>query len=120
LKIDLAVESFFGRTGLDTFVKAVRQQHACVHVVTQVSIEKFLLQVLFEPGIADRTEYLNAAVQIARHPVRAADVNFSITVVREIQDPAVLKKASDNTAHSDVFGKFRHTRAQHADSTHDQ
>src|SRR5438045_1325884 len=103
LKIDLAVESFFCRTGLDPFVKAVRPQRARVDVVAQVSIKNFLLQVLFEPGIVDRTDDLNAAVQITRHPVRAADINLFITVVREIQDAAVLKKASDDAAHSDIL-----------------
>jgi len=103
LKIDLAVEFFGSRPRLDALVRSVRQQDASVHAVAQVSVESFLHQVCFQAGVVDRTDDFDPTIQIARHPVRAADVNLFITVVREVADAAVLKEAPDDTAHADIL-----------------
>ena len=75
-----------------------------------------LVELLVEHREAD----LDTAVQIPRHPVRAAEIREHIAARVEMEDAAVLEEAADDRAHADVLGKPRHARTERAHAANDQ
>jgi hypothetical protein len=70
--------------------------------------------------IHDRREDLHAAVEVARHPVGARDVDLLVAAVGEAERAPVLEEAVDDRAHLDALGEARDARAQAADAAHEQ
>ena len=71
-------------------------------------------------AILDRHHDLDAAMEVARHPVRARDVDLVLAGVREVEDAPVLEVAIDDRAHLDVVAHAGHLRAQAADAADDE
>src|ERR1041384_6006413 len=103
-----------------SFVSAVGAQAARFHVVAQVSLQDFYTQILFERGRADRRDDFDAAVEIAVHPVGAADIDFRRAVVRKVIDATMFEEAPDDAQDVDAFGESGNAGAQSADAAHDE
>src|SRR5690606_10959237 len=70
----------------------------------EVGGDDFLDQALFKLRIEDGKHALNAAEEIAAHPVGAADVHFRLVAgVLEVINAAVLQEAAHDAAHPDVL-----------------
>ena len=104
----------------DALVCAVRQKAPRLYIVAQVGGQKIVFQVLFQLRVGDRRYYLDPAVQIARHPIRAAHIDLVVTAVSKIIDPAMFEQTADDAADLDIFGKSGHAGAQHAYAADDQ
>src|SRR4030088_299719 len=59
-------------------------------------------------------------MQIARHPIGAAEVDLRLAAVLEIKDSAVFEKTAHDTAHADAFADATNPRPQRADAAHEQ
>src|SRR5215831_11091523 len=101
-KVGLTVEKEL-TGGAYRLVRSFRRQLMGIDVVAQVGLQYLVLQVRAQLGIFNRTHHLNPPAQVAMHPVGTTDINFFVAVIREIYDPAVLKKAADNAAHTNVL-----------------
>src|ERR1035438_4670854 len=82
------------------------------------------LQDLDEPGaegrVVDGDERLDAAMEVAGHPVGARDVDLVFAAVREVKRARVLEETIDERAHLDGLADAGHARAQAADAAHEQ
>src|SRR5215467_1284771 len=70
--------------------------------VTQVGGKNFRSNPLPKFRVFQRKQNLNSLVEIARHPVRAAQINVWRTAVFEVEDAAVLQKTPNDAAHSNA------------------
>ncbi len=53
-------------------------------------------------GIFEAKDYFYAFVEIARHPIGAAQIHLRVAAIAEDENPAVLEESADNAAHADV------------------
>ncbi len=74
----------------------------------------------FSSGGLDREHHLHAAIEVARHPVGARQIDLRLVVGAEDVDPAVLQEPIDDAADADVLGDARQARPQAADAANDQ
>ena len=74
-EIFVGVERLFARRGLDAHRGAVRQEVPALLVVLEIRHHDLVEHLLVHGGIEDRTEHLDAAVEIARHHVGGGDVD---------------------------------------------
>src|SRR5581483_2814441 len=98
----------FGRD--DALIVAVQQQPPSLDIVAQADIQHLFLEVVLQSRVFDGHENFDAAIQVALHPVGAADVDVFGAAVFEIDDAAMLKKASDDADDFDLFREPRHPR----------
>ena len=70
-----------------------------------------------QAAVLYREEGLDAAIEIARHQVGAADEHLFVTAVVEIVDPGMLEKASHDGRHLDVLTHPGDARTEAADAT---
>ena len=75
---------------------------------------------MLQHWIFNGKQRLHAFQQVARHPVSATNINFFFAAVGEVENPAVLEKASDNAAYLDVVADAAHARPQSANAAHHQ
>ena len=68
----------------------------------------------------DRKSDLDPAIEIARHPVGARQIEIGLAGVLEIVNPAVLEETADNADDADVFTQPGNFRPQAADAPDDQ
>ena len=61
-----------------------------------------------------------AVIDVARHQVGAAHVDFFLAVVVEVVNAAVLQEPADDADDADVFADVRQARAQTANAAHQQ
>jgi hypothetical protein len=93
---------------------------ARLDVVVERHAEHFVDHALLELGIEDRRRDLDAAVEVARHPVGGRQVDERVARVLEVVDAAVLEEAVDDRLDGDVLREAGHTGAQTADAAHAQ
>ena len=62
-------------------------------------------------GIFDREHDLDAAAEVARHPVGRGEEDLRLVAVLEIGDPRVLEVLVDDADDPDVVGDAGHARA---------
>src|SRR5207237_9113834 len=67
-----------------------------------------------------RHEHLDTLVEIARHPVGAANVDLLVAAVGEVVDAAVLQKSSHDASDTNVIAHSAHARAKGTYATDDQ
>src|SRR5271167_2745958 len=104
----------------DANVGSVTQQDAGLAVIRQVDIENLAAHALTQELVAQRHQNFDTLVEIARHPVGAADIDFFFAAIAEVVDPAVLQKTSHNAAYADAVAQAAHTRTQRANPAHDE
>src|ERR1700739_2039083 len=101
-------------------VSGIAQQDTRLSIIRQIRIENLSTNALAEKFVTQRHQHFYSLVEIARHPVGAANVNFFFATILEIIDTAVLQESSDNTAHPDAIAQTANPRAQRADAANDQ
>src|SRR5437660_6634955 len=70
--------------------------------------------------ILKREQDFHALMQIARHPIGAAEVDLRLAAVLEVKDSAVLKEPPHDAAHADAVAGATNSRPQRAYATHEQ
>src|SRR3954466_7484113 len=113
-----APASIDARSCADVLARWLQNSRLCR--VGEVSLENFLPHSLPQQWIEYRENYLHAFVQIARHPVGAAEIELLITSVRERVDAAVFQQTSHNAAHANAVAYSTQSGTQRAHATHDQ
>src|SRR5215472_10158844 len=81
-------------------VLAIGAEQAGFAVVCEIGRQNLLRDALAQGWILQREEHLDTLIQIARHPVRAAQINLRLAAVLEIKDAAVLQEAAYDAAHA--------------------
>src|ERR1700677_3947562 len=92
-------------------VDAIGFKHPRLHAIGQVGRQNFVGDPLAQACVAHREDYLDAAEEIARHPIGAAEINLRASVVAEIKDPAVLEEPAHDAGDADVVAHARYARA---------
>src|SRR5262249_43055898 len=64
--------------------------------------------------------YFDALIEVARHPVGAAQINKGLAAVLEVEDSAVLQEPAHDAAHSNLLTDASEVRAQGAGAAHDK
>ena len=83
-------------------------------------VQNRIPQAPHNPWIQNRKQDLHAPVEIARHQIRAAHVNFFVPAVLEIVQAAVFEKPPDNARDRDVLADARNSGPQAAQPADDQ
>ena len=59
-------------------------------------------------------------MEIARHPIGAAEENFRLATIFKTEDAAVFEEAADNAAHTNAAADAANAGAQRADAAHEE
>ena len=86
----LGAETFGAGFGLAAKVLTVGLQVPCLRGVGKHDLKNALFQLLAQNRVGNRGHDFHAPIQIAAHPVRAADVNLLVAAVVEIENAAML------------------------------
>src|SRR5262249_30093665 len=105
---------------LDGHIVSIRKQDAALHTVLEINFQDLLQHTLPQHGVFQREDHLHAAVEIARHPVGTAQVDFFAAAVGEVIDAAVLEKAPHDAAHTEAAAHAAPPGPQRAPAAHDQ
>lgn len=82
----------------------------------EVSAEDIVSQCGYQADLANREEYFDAPIKVARHEVGAAEIDFLLAAIEEVKNAAVFKETADNTGYVDVVADARNAWPQAADS----
>ncbi len=102
------VMQFAGFAGAN--IAAVGQEESRLRRVSQIGFEHFAEYLVAEFRIAQVIHHFDALVDIALHPVRAAQIDFRLSGVSENKDTAVLEESSDHAADADAAADSRANR----------
>ncbi len=94
--------------------------YASLQSVAEVRRDHFGEKLVAEHGVPEAENYLDALVDVALHPIGAAEENFGLASVGEDEDAAVLEKTPDDTAHANSAAQPANTGAQRARAADDQ
>ena len=95
-------------------------QIPCVNVIGKIHVEAFVDDALAQFRVEDGKRDLDAAEQVASHPVGRREPHVRLAAVLEVPDAMVLEEAAEDRAHADVLGKAGHARPQRAGAAHDE
>src|SRR5580658_643403 len=101
-------------------VLAVRHQHSRLQRICEIGCDDFGKNLVAEHGIAQSKDYLHALVDVSLHPVGAAQIQFGLAGVAKAEDATVLKKTSNDAAHTDPAAEPANPGPQGAGAAHDQ
>ena len=130
LPSDSAIKKFLGakadpalpgtRRCIRMHVGAVRLQQTRLRVVSQIGLQYLAADTVLQHWVLNGKDGLHAFVQISRHPIGAAQIDFLFAAIGKVKYPLVFQKASHNAAHADVIADTAHSRSQSAYPTHDE
>src|SRR5205814_6707930 len=114
-EVFMGVEWLFARRGLDTHRGAVGQEVPALLVVLEIRHHDLVEHLLVHRGVENRAEYLNPAIEVARHHVGRRDVDRGLAMRQtkadaETINPAVFEKAADDRFHANALGEAKNTR----------
>ena len=95
-------------------VAAVLLQKSCFHIVGEVCSQNLMYHAVAQQRILKREQDFHALMQIARHPIGAAEVDLRLAAVLEVKDSAVLKEPPHDAAHADAVAGATNSRPQRA------
>src|SRR5271170_7409853 len=101
-----------------SFVTSVGMHVAGFYCVGEVGGQNPVAEVADQFGFADGEDDLDSAVEVSRHEVGAAEVNFFLGCVPEIVDAAVFEETADDAGYFYVFAYAFDSGAQAADPSH--
>src|SRR5579863_4272235 len=81
-------------------VCAIGVQNASFACVGEVRRQNLVADTLAEMRLLERKHRFNAFVEIARHPIGAAEIQLGLAAVLEVIDAAVFQESPDDTPHS--------------------
>src|SRR5262245_45886248 len=119
-KRGLAIDFWYVVLGGQSPVAAVTQHFPGLAIVCEIGGENLVTQVLNQFRALDREQRFNTVVQIARHEVGAAQVNFLLAAVAKIENAAVLEESSDNAHHANILANAFQSWPQATDAAHDE
>ncbi len=70
--------------------------------IREIGRENFIADALAERGIFEGENHFDAFVEIAGHPIGAAEKHLRLAAIFKIVDAAVFEKAADDAAHADA------------------
>src|SRR3984957_13784207 len=119
----MSVEFFLAGRRFDAARRTVRQQLPALLVVLEIGHHDLVEHLLVYGRIEDRTQRLDAAVEIARHHVGRRDVYGGFRVRQRVAgteaiDAAVLEETADDGFDPDSVGQPRHARPQATNAAH--
>src|SRR3989442_6227866 len=103
----------------DTHGAAVGEDAPRLHGVGELDLED-LADLGLEARIQHRERDLDAAVEVAGHPVRGGEQVFRVLTVLEVEDPRVLEVTVDDGDDADPRREPGHRGAQATRAAHDQ
>ena len=77
-------------------VLAIRLHVAGFRLVLQICAEDVIFQYADQANIFDREEHFDPPVKVARHEIGAAEIDFLVSAVAEVEDAAVFQEAADD------------------------
>src|SRR5439155_760081 len=90
-----------------------------LHGIGELDLED-LADLGLEGGVQHRERDLDAAIEVAGHPVRGGEQVFRVLTVLEVEDPRVLEVAVDDGDDADPRREPGHRGAQATRAAHDQ
>src|SRR5882724_10716883 len=105
--------------GPDPLRGAVGENAPRLHGVGELRLEN-LADLPVQGGVQDREGGLDAAVEVAGHPVGRGQEVLRLSAVLEVVDARVLEIAVHDRDDADVLGEVRDLRAQAADAADDE
>src|SRR5689334_15978393 len=102
---------------------AVGEKFPALLVVMHVGHHDLAHDLLMHGRVLDRDQGLDAAMQVARHPVGGSDIDpgarmRQAVACAEADDAAVLEEAADDALDADILGETRNAGPQAADAAH--
>src|SRR5579862_843557 len=101
-------------------VVAVGLQETRFQIVRQVGRDYLSEDLIQKHGILDAEDDFDAFVDIALHPIGAAEEQLGLTAVAEDEDAAVLQESPYDAAHANAAAEAADTGAQGARAADDQ
>src|SRR5437899_9386295 len=86
----------------------------------QVGLENFVFDALAQESIFYRINNFDSFVEIAGHPIGAAEVDLLLASVGKTENTAVLEETSHDASHCNVVAHTANSRPQRAHATNDQ
>ena len=99
----LAIERRLSVGRLRSYISAVGEHVTRVRRVSEVALQQFIANARDNPAVSQRKQYFHPMIQIARHQVGTAQVNFLVAAVTKIIDPAVFQKPTHDAGDFDIF-----------------
>src|SRR5262249_24226005 len=100
--------------GLRTGIGTVGAEQAGPGVVAEVRVQDFVKDTPAQIAVFHRKHDFDAFVEIAGHPVGAAEINVRRSSVLEIENAAVFEESADDAAHTNAVAQAFDIRAQSA------
>ena len=73
-----------------------------------------------QAGVFQPEHHLDTFVEVPRHRVGAAQINFAFSAIAKYENPAVLEESADDAAHAYPAADAAQSRPKRAGSSHDQ
>ncbi len=118
LGLAIAGGDFFVGTG--QFIFPVGMHDAGLGVVGELELEVFAEEPVAQDAILDGEDDLDSAEEVAGHPIGAADEDFGLAGVFEVEDAAMFEEAADDATDFDGGAEVRDTGAEAADAADDE
>src|SRR6185437_16126823 len=106
--------------GARTRVCAVGVQNASFACICEVRRQNFVADSPRDSRIFDRKHRLDAFVEVARHPVGAAEIQLGLAAILEEIDAAVFEEAADDAADLDPATESANSGDQRALAAYEQ
>lgn len=74
-----------------------------MRIVFKIGTEAFFDHALPQCFVQHRKSHLDASKEVAIHPIGAGEKNPVVSVIEEIENPAVFQKPADDGTHADMF-----------------
>src|SRR4029453_12405195 len=104
LRLGTRLQSF----RLQAAVFSIRLQLPCLDTIVQKARKHFIDDLVAQRRILDGERQFDAAVEIARHPIRALEEDPGLAGILKIKNPAVLKKTAHNADDADIVAQAGH------------
>ena len=102
------------------YIRAAREHSPRFHIVRQVDRQDLVANAPHQGRVVEWEKHLHSLVDVARHQVRAADIDLFLTAVAEVVNPAMLKEPAHDAHDFNVIADAGHPRAQAADAPHQE
>src|ERR1700687_567199 len=95
-------------------VAPVLLQKSGFRIVGKVCSQNLVHHAIAQQRVLKREQDFHALVQVARHPISAAQVDLRLAAVLEVKDSAVLEEPAHDTADVDAVADATNPRPQRA------
>jgi hypothetical protein len=89
-------------------------------MISKVGLQHVISQTSDGGRVLNGEDDLHAMIEIAKHEIRAAQMNFFLAAVTEIEDAAMLQVPAQSAADLDILTHALQSGLQTADAAHEQ